>query len=135
MDFTKLIDLDYLFYRLPPAGFSWPFRIVLLVIFVGCMLLAIFSRQKAKTSPGILKLAWRKMQTWAWSVGIVGLLLMGFREVRAIYLGSRAWLLLWLLISLAWLVTILIYWKKEIPKKQEYIKAQEEYNRWLPKRK
>lgn len=135
MDFTKLVDLDYLFYRLPPAGFSWTFRLVLLAIFIGCIILAIYSHKKIKTSPGVVKLAWRKMQTWAWSVAIVGLLLVTFREVRAVYLGSRVWLLLWLLISLAWLIIILIYWKREIPKKKEYIKAQEEYNRWLPKRK
>lgn len=134
MDLTKLFSLTYLFERFPIGGFSWAFRIILLVLFVGAIVLAILGQKKVKNS-GPVKKFWQKMILWGWTSGLVGLLLVLFRELRAIYLSARFWLFLWILIMIVWLILNLIYLKRRVPAKEELIKQQEEFKRWLPKKK
>lgn len=135
MNLEKLLDLSYLFYRLPPAGFSWAMRIFLLIIFVGALVVAIIATIKYNKKEAIIKNFWRKLQIWGWSTSLVGLLLFYIREVRAIYLSARAWMFLWLIIIFIWLIFIIVYWFKVIPKKKEAKQSQEEFNKWLPKKK
>lgn len=134
MDLSKLLDLSYLFYRFPPAGFSWPIRIILLVVFIGSIVVAICSASKIKKNP-INKKLWQKIQVWTWTNGLIGLTLVGLREVRAIYLSARGVLLLFIIIMLIWLVFIIKFAKTKIPNKEEVTKKQEEFDKWLPKRK
>lgn len=133
MDFTKLFDLEYLFIRYPEAGFSWPMRIGLLVLFVGAILVALYTHKKFKQKLGASTKAWKRLQIWAWSSGLVGLLLMYFREVRALYISARFWLFLWLLIYVLWLIYVLLRWKKDVPDKESQEKRKQEYEKWLPK--
>ena len=133
MDLAKLFSLSYLFERYPEAGFSWPLRIALLALFIGALAVAIYG-QKIKPE-GPIKKFWQKMVAWGWTSSLVGLLLMVFRETRAMYLSSRFWLGLWIIIVLIWLVFNLLYLKKKVPAKEELIKKKEEFDRWLPKRK
>lgn len=135
MNLDKLLDWSYLFYRLPPAGFSWAMRIFLLVVFVGAIVIAIIAGIKYGKKQAIVKNFWLKLQIWGWSTGLVGLLLFYFREVRAVYLSSRAWLFLWLIIIFIWLVFIIVYWFRVIPKKKEAKESQEAFDKWLPKKK
>jgi|GEM_PF-2154794 hypothetical protein len=135
MNLDKLLDWSYLFYRLPPAGFSWGMRIFLLIIFIGALILAIMAGIKYSKKQPIVRKFWRKIQVWGWSTSLMGLLLFYFREVRAIYLSSRAWMFIWLIIALVWLVFIIVYLFRVIPKKQEAKKSQEDFDKWLPKKK
>lgn len=135
MDITKLLDMNYLFHPYPLAGFSWPFRIFLLVVFLGAIIFAIITSKKKQTAPSITRKGWYKLQVWGWSTGVVGLLLMFFREIRVIYFSSRGYLLLWFLIIIVWLIFIFVYWKKTIPDKAKREKEAEEFNKWLPKKK
>lgn len=135
MDLTKLLDWSYLTHNYAIAGFSWPVRIILLLIFIGALITALYATQKLKKHPGLKKRLWLKLQVWGWSTGLFGLLLIIFREIRAIYLGSRIWLLLWLIAIFIWLGFIIYYWKIKIPLKEEQAKTQAEFNKWLPKKK
>ena len=132
MDLNKLLDLNYLFYRFPPAGFSWPIRITLLILFVGSIVLAIYSHSKISKNP-LNKKLWQKIQVWAWTNGLVGLVFVTLREVRAIYLSARGWLLIFIIIMLVWLIFIIKFAKTKIPDKEEIMKKQEEFDKWLPK--
>ncbi|MDP2812303.1 MAG: hypothetical protein Q8O32_01290 [bacterium] len=134
MDLTKLFSTAYLFERFPVGGFSWIFRIILLALFIGAIVIAILGQKKLKNS-GPIKKFWQKMILWGWTTGLIGLLLVLFRELRAIYLSARFWLFLWLVISFLWLVFNIIYLKRKVPAKEEIIKKQAEFNRWLPKQK
>ena len=134
MDLTKLFSLSYLFERLPSDGFSWTFRISLLILFVGAIVLAIFAQKKAKNS-GPIKKFWQKMIVWGWTTGSIGLLLMLFREVRAIYLSARFWIFIWIFIMIIWLLLNIIYRHLKVPAKEELIKQQKEFDRYLPKKK
>ncbi len=135
MDLTQLFNLDYLFHPYPLAGFSWPFRIFLLVVFLGAITFAIYAGKRNKKASSITRKGWYKLQVWGWSTGLVGLLLMSFREVRALYFGSRGYLLIWFVVIIVWLLSILIYWKKVIPDKEKREKKAEEFNKWIPKKK
>ncbi|MBU1202561.1 hypothetical protein KKH39_00730 [Patescibacteria group bacterium] len=135
MDLSKFFNLSYLFNRFPEAGFSWPMRITLLIIFLGAIVLAIFAQLKYKKSAGLLKNVWYKLQVWGWTTGIIGLTFFYFREVRAIYISARGWLLLFLLIELIWLVYIIKYWQTKIPQKEQIIQKEKEFDKWLPKKK
>ncbi|MCD4760454.1 hypothetical protein K8R42_01000 [bacterium] len=135
MNLNKLLDLSYLLQRYPQDSFSWPMRITLLIIFIGAILISIYSHKKIKGSPGVLKIVWQKLQAWGWTSGLIGLLLMSFRETQALYLSARLWLLLFLFIVFIWLIFIIIYWKRKIPGREQRIKEEAEFNKWLPKRK
>lgn len=134
MDLNKLFDLSYLFYKFPPAGFSWPIRIILLVLFIGSVILAIYAQSKIKKNP-INKKLWQKIQVWAWTNGLIGLIFVGLREVRAIYLSARGWLLIFIILMLLWLIFIIKFAKTKIPNKEEALKKKEEFDKWLPKKK
>ena len=97
-------------------------------------MLAILGQKKVKNSGPVRKF-WQKMILWGWTSGLVGLLLVLFRELRAIYLSARFWLFLWILIMIVWLILNLIYLKRKVPAKEELIKQQKEFSRWLPKKK
>ena len=135
MNITKLFDWTYLTQRYAVEGFSWPMRIVLLIIFIAAIITALKATKKIKTSPGIYKPLWQKLQVWGWSTGLFGLLLIFFREVRAIYLGSRIWLLIWLIAVVIWLGFIIYYWKIKIPLKEQKQNTQAEFDKRLPKKK
>ncbi len=133
MDLSKLTNFHYLFSPYPEMGFSWLMRIILLLIFVSSIVLAVISSRQNKRALGPIKKVWKKWQIWGWTVGIIGLLFILFREVNAIYLSSRGWLLIWLLVAFIWAIFIIVYWKRKVPAKEKLIKAQEEFNKWLPK--
>ena len=135
MDFTKIFNTTYLFERLPDAGFSWPIRAALLALFIGAIILAVISQLKLKKSSGFSKKLWYKLQVWGWSTGLVGMTMFYFREVGALYLSARFWLLLFLLIVVVWLIFILVFWKRQVPDKEEAQKKEQEYDKWLPKQK
>lgn len=135
MNLEQLIHWSYLWQRYTPIGFSWPVRIALLILFVGGIILAILFNRKIKTSQGPVKTLAKKIRAWGFTTGIIGLLLVTFREVQTIYLASRLLLLLWLVVTFVWLINIIIYWRKDLPKKQANLKEQAEFNKWLPQNK
>lgn len=135
MNVEKFFHWSYLWQRYTPIGFSWPMRILLLVFFVGTICLAVWFHRKIKNSQGPKKTLAKKIRAWGFSTGIMGLLLLFFRETQAAYLASRLLLLAWLIIIAVWLITILIYWLKDLPKKQAALAAQAEFNKWLPQNK
>ncbi len=133
MDLSKLTNIHYLFSPYPDLGFSWLMRIVLLLIFLGAIALALLSARQNKKALGPIKKVWKKWQIWGWTTGVIGLFLIFFREVNAIYLSSRGYLLIWLLTAAIWAMFIIIYWKRKVPAKKKLIQEQEEFNKWLPK--
>ena len=135
MNLEKLINLNYLFDRYPDYGFSLPTKIFLILYFVISIIIAIKAGKKLNTNPGIMKRTYNSLENWGWTTGVLGLLLFFFREVNAIYLGSRIWMLLLLIFTIIWLILIVKYYKKEIPKKEELKKERERFSKYLPRKK
>ena len=135
MDIEKLIDLNYLFDRYPDNGFSLQIKIFLILYFVISIIIAIKAGKKLNDKPGIMKKTYNSLENWGWTTGILGLSLFFFREVNAMYLGSRIWMLILLLSTFLWLLIIFRYYKKEIPKKEKLKKEREEFSKYLPRKK
>lgn len=134
MNLDKLFDASYMFERFPTAGFSWPIRIVLLIIFIASIILALYANKQI-LKKGLHKKLWQKIQVWSWTNGLVGLTLMYFREVRAIYLSSRAWIFIFIILMIIWLAFIIKFAKTKIPNKEALVKKHQEFDKWLPKKK
>jgi len=94
MNLEKLLDLNYLLDRYPAVGFSTSFKLFLLLFFITSIIIGIKSGKRLNNNPGIMKKVYNNLETWGWTTGILGLLLFFFREVNAIYLGSRVWMLI-----------------------------------------
>ena len=135
MNLEKLINLNYLFERYIIDGFSLPIKSFLIIIFIISIIIAIISGKKLKNNPGIMKKLYNKLQNWGWTTGLIGFLLFFFREVNTIYLGSRIWMIILLISSFIWILTIFKYYKKEIPKRKKNKKEKEAFNKYLPKQK
>ncbi len=135
MNLEKLINLNYLFERYIIDGFSLPIKFFLIIIFIISIIIAIISGKKLKNNPGIMKKLYNKLQNWGWTTGLIGFLLFFFREVNTIYLGSRIWMIILLISSFIWILTIFKYYKKEIPKRKKNKKEKEAFNKYLPKQK
>lgn|SRR3989344_5897790 len=133
MDFSKLLDLNYLFAPQTDGGFSWAFRLVLAALVLFSLAGASYAGIKQRKNIGLYKKGWQRWQIWGWANALLVLLLASFRETGAVYLGSRIWLLLWLVFSLCWAITILNYWRATVPTQAEEIRKREDFNKWLPK--
>lgn len=134
MNLDKLFDASYMFDRFPTAGFSWPIRIVLLIVIIASIILALYAnKQILKKGPS--KKLWQKIQVWSWTNGLLSLVFAYFREVRAIYLSSRAWFFIFIILMIIWLAFIIKFAKTKIPNKEALEKKQQEFDKWLPKKK
>lgn len=134
MNLGKLFDWHYLTAPYALTGLSWPMRIILVIFFAAAVIAAIYAGKQIKAGLGFRKL-WLKIQTWGFSIGIIGFLLIFFREVKAVYLGSRLWLLLLLLVAIIWLGFIIRYWKIQVPLQAKLRQEKTEFEKWLPKKK
>jgi hypothetical protein len=135
MNFKQFLDLHYLFNKYPPVGFSNSLRITLWMVFILLIIIAILAGRKSQKLSGAPKKAWRKLQIWGWISGPVGLLLIICRELGAIYITARFWLLLWLLITIIWLIFIILYRLRKVPSQEKLKKEQAEFSKWLPRKK
>jgi hypothetical protein len=57
---------------------------------------------------------------------------MFLKQQRAAYLGMRVWLMLWLLVCFIWLLFIIKYIVKEVPRIKEERLARKEFDKYLP---
>lgn len=135
MNLAKLFDWSYLTHRYAIENLSWWTLSILLIIFGAALIAAISVTKKLKDKNVGARKFLTKIQIWGFSASIVGALLIFFREVRALYLSSRILLLLWLIIILVWLGFLIYEWKVILPKKKQDQKSQEEFTKWLPKKK
>ncbi len=135
MNLAKLFDWSYLTHRYAVENLSWWTLSILIIIFGGALIAAILVTIKLRDKNVIARKFLTKIQIWGFSSGIVGAFFIFFRQVRALYLSSRIWLLVWLIVVLVWLAFLIYEWKVVLPKKKQDQKSQEEFTKWLPKKK
>lgn len=134
IDLKKIIDFSYLTNRQPDPNSE---LIFFLSIVFGALILAsgiawlVFIRRE-QTQPVLTGLR-RRLVRWLFTSGFVGLFLIFFRATGIPFLGMRLWLLLWLLASLGWFVTVCQYLLKTLPKERSLYQEQQLRDRYLPK--
>jgi len=96
-------------------------------------LASLFWASKKEKTNSLTAKFFGKLSNWGLWTGIIGLFIAFFRYQRSPYLGMRFWLVAWFLTTLVWLVFVLKFFIKDIPRlKKEKIKKQE-FKKYLPK--
>ncbi len=130
---TRFLQTSFWFDRYPLPFFELAMWVTL-GVFAVVLAFGIWSKLRANKT-GLDKLTasiWQKFGNLFLSLGLVGLVLLFFKQQRLPYLGMRFWLGLWALICLVWLGFILKYIFIEVPKKKEEKKKQEELRKYIP---
>lgn len=106
-------------------------------IFFGLLIIAsivcgiIFNKEKERY---VLRFGAKYLKNWFLAAGITGFLFLFFGYERAVFLSSRFWYIVWLLSFGLWLFFIVKKIKK-LPEKQTQLRKQEQFEKYLPKKK
>jgi hypothetical protein len=102
-----------------PLSVSGVSALVLVGIFLTCIVLSFFARRRARLLKKIDRLIagfWRRVATATFMLGLFGLPLPFFSYEGIPLFSMRAWYLVWLFSALVWLVALLIYRFRKLPK-------------------
>lgn len=135
MNLEKLLNWNYLFQAYTTEPLSNLTRVLLYGFCALAIVAAVLAQRQLAKNPGVKKVLFKKIVASAWTLAMVGLLLLFFRESLALYLGARLWLLLWLLTAIIWIAYLLVYYFKTIPQLKKQHEDNKEFNKWLPKSK
>lgn len=105
---------------------------VVFLLFFLTGLLALFLAAKKEKTDKIIAKFFGKLANWGLWSGVIGLLITFFRYQRAPYLGMRLWTIGWLIFNLIWLLKIIKYLLKDVPKAKAEIKKKQEFEKYLP---
>lgn len=135
INFSRLIDLDFIF-NSGIAPMSENFVKIFYVLFGLCLVLSLasrlFSRQQEKKGDLPLKKFWQKLTTFFASLGILGLILLFFRQQHVYFLAMPLFLYLWFLSGLIWAIFIIRWALVKMKKMQKDIAEKKEREKYLP---
>jgi len=80
----------------------------------------------------LVRRIWSKLMSWSYSIGLVGLLLVFFRQQKAPYFGMRIVMFIWLVVAIIWLFFILKFRLLQVPKIKKEQQRKEELRKYLP---
>jgi len=132
--FNQLLKFSYWFDTYP-LFFTPVFFWVLLSLFLALTILGTYlavrvSKQKMDS---LKKKIFSKFFHWSLSAGIAGLILVFFKQQRTPYLGMRIWILIWLIICFIWLIFVLKFLFRQVPKIKKEQQEKQEFEKYLPK--
>lgn len=135
LDIRPLLTLNFWFKLtadpLLPVFYYGFFIFFLLLVFCGLVCGAIYKTEKKKY---VLRFSAKYLKNWFLFAGIMGFILLFFGYERAVFLSSRFWYLVWFLSFGLWLFFILRKIKK-LPEKETNLRQQEQFEKYLPKKK
>ena len=99
----------------------------------GLLLLGgLFSRVSSRGVDSLKAKGLKRLASLGVTMGLLGLLYLFFAWQRAVLLGARFWLLIWLVVVLIWLFFILKYLLMVVPAKRREIDQRRRFERYLP---
>ncbi|MBI4175402.1 hypothetical protein HY523_02165 [Candidatus Berkelbacteria bacterium] len=136
LDLTKLLNSRYLFARRPEPNSELLFTFAILfgLILISSGLLWLYFSRRERYEPFLMRLRIRLVR-WSFTTGFVGLLLIFFRWQGIPYLSSRFFLLLWLVISTVWFLTLITYLLKKFPRERTITQSHQLREKYLPRAK
>jgi len=136
MDITKIFDLNYIFLT-NPAPLHPLQRGIAIVVFGGLIIVAIafVFRAHRKDIDNVAKRVATKISTFAFTTGLIGLVLFLLRQTRVYFFSRRFFFLLWLVALIIWLVFLLKYIFKKAPEARQTLTERQEFEKYLPKKK
>jgi hypothetical protein len=125
-----LLSVRYLFAR--NLG---PFTSDLAYIFLGIniflIVTAIIISKLAKKRDLLAQKVAARYRNFAWTMGLIGIILYTFREINVLYLSAPIIILLWLIIAIIWFGFVLKYKLFVVPKRRSTIQSQESKQEYL----
>ena len=136
MEFIKaIIKPSYWLTHQHPVPEIWTTGLLIffgLIILVGLVTI-IFRFSKRFPKP------WRmlsgKLTVWAWTMGLLGLLVLFFSIEQIWLISARIFYIFWLVIALWWLYYIIVYALKDLPRILQRQKERDQKEKYLPRRK
>jgi amino acid transporter len=133
---SSIFSLPFWF-TLNPGPLNPNHLLYFLWILVGFLVVAIIFRAlmfyRRKDLP--LVNVWRKLSRLFLTMGLVGFVILFFFYEGVMILGARFWFLFWLIGIITWLVYILVYSIRKLPKIKKEITEKKKFEKYLPKRK
>lgn len=130
----KFFNPTYLFELRP---YTYPSTIRLMLIFFVIMLIvgiALKLIQKFKPLQKYQEKAIKKYASWLLFMSSWGLLLTWFKYERIQVLAARFWLVIWLVITIGWLVKIYFYQNKTLAQAKKQAENRQLLKKYLPKK-
>ena len=125
-------NLGHLF-SLRPQAMGNRAIIILAVIFglllIGGIITKLISK---KTKDGLKLKGLRRLVNIFFTMGIIGFVYLLFAWQGATLLGSRFWLIIWLLCFLGWLFFVLKYLFSIVPKMRKEIDRKRDFEKYIP---
>ena len=131
MNFSQITSYLFTTYPGNPEQTFWYIVGGLILAHIVLGVLAIWL---SRTNDGYQRKLGAKLLRWSIISLIVTLVLASFRYQNIYALSMRVFLIAWLAIALAWLVSIGLWWLRSVPAARQRKQERQEYDRYLPKR-
>ncbi|MFH1292360.1 MAG: hypothetical protein ABIH87_04170 [bacterium] len=131
MAFKNLFYINYWFAQpFSVHGLTfWLFICIFLFLIAVGLVLRIWAQYVQDRS---IKLIFRRFASFGMTMGLFGIIWTFFRQERVIFLAWRFWMLVWLLVSVWWMIDILKYVLKRLPVIKKEKQEKEQMGKYLP---
>ncbi len=132
MNISNIFSTTYLF-NTDPGPFL-PFAFKFMAIFFGTLVILGFVAKKIEDQNSFppVKKFFYKLHRFLFTMGVLGLLYVFFREQGVYLLSTPILLPIWLVASLLWAGNILKYYFTDRPKREEELKNEADKKKYLP---
>ncbi|MBI1961487.1 MAG: hypothetical protein HYS45_02180 [Parcubacteria group bacterium] len=115
-----LLSAAYLFNR-NPGPFTSDLATVFLAANIALIAVAVIVRLSARKGDIFAKKAAAKYSSFAWTMGLIGIILYSLRQINTLYLSAPVFILIWGIASIFWLMLALNYRIRVVPKRRDAI--------------
>ncbi|MBI2051121.1 MAG: hypothetical protein HYT31_04995 [Parcubacteria group bacterium] len=88
---------------------------------IGLLALAVLVKILSKKGDIFAKKAASKFNSLAWTMGLIGIILYGFRQINVLYLSAPVFILIWGIIAVIWLTLALNYRFNTVPMRRKQV--------------
>lgn len=135
IDFAKLISPRFIFnpgLAAMSAGFAQFFYVLFGILLLLALIARLMARQQDKQKNLPLAKLWHKLTTFFFSLGLIGICLLFFRQQKVYTLSMPLFWYLWLIGAVVWLVFIIRWILVKMKGLQKEIEEKEEKEKYLP---
>lgn len=133
LDLERIFSLNYLFNLSPPPFLLNVFKFLVILFAVFLLFSATAKILVLKEKKLLIKKLFQKISSFFLILGIIGFLLIFFRQQQVYFLSSPFLLLLWFIGFLTWLYFLLKYLFKKFPKEKSKLQERKEKEKYLPR--
>lgn len=125
-----LLSLPYLFNR-NPGPFTSDLATIFLGVNIAFIAVALLGRLAARRGDTFARRAAAKYSSFAWTMGLIGIILYTLRQINTLYLSAPIFILIWGVVTVFWLTLVLNYRIRIVPKRREAVSRQANERNYL----